>query len=196
MIHLWRQRTAHPPGSVRWWKTWAKRVLTAPELVVTLLRLWCLRRSGVRIVGLAGCSALDLQGKRQNLLIGEGSFLGRVKIQIHAPVSIGRNVVINDGVTILTGTHDTASEWYDQINRPVVIGDYAWICTNALILPGVTIGCGAVVAAGAVVVKDVPPFAIVGGNPARLLKQRAEIKFKYRPAEFRACVEAWINKPW
>ncbi|MBH9349739.1 CatB-related O-acetyltransferase [Pseudomonas aeruginosa] len=56
----------------------------------------------------------------------------------------------------------------------VVIGSDCWICTNALILSGVTIGHGAVVAAGAVVTRDVPPFAIVGGNPARPVRWRVE----------------------
>ncbi|WP_264768975.1 DapH/DapD/GlmU-related protein, partial [Klebsiella pneumoniae] len=56
----------------------------------------------------------------------------------------------------------------------VVIGSDCWICTNALILSGVTIGHGAVVAAGAVVTRDVPPFAIVGGNPARQIRWRFE----------------------
>ena len=196
LLYLWRHRTIHPMGSGLWWKTWAKRGLRLPELGVVLLRLGGLQMSGVQLGGLVGCSALDLQGKRRNLAIGEGSFLGRVKIQIHAPVRIGCNVVINDGVEIFTGSHDIGSLQYDQINRPVIIEDYAWICSSAMLLPGVTVGRGAVVAAGAVVAKDVPPLAVVGGNPARVIKSRPDVKFAYHPAEFRACIEAWINKPW
>jgi acetyltransferase-like isoleucine patch superfamily enzyme len=193
---LWSRRTIYPVGSRAWCKVWLKRVWTLPELGAVMLRLYGLKLAGVKLEGLVGCSTLELQGNRRNLTIKDGSFLGRVKIQLHAPVEIGRNVVINDGVVILTGTHDLACVKFGQINRPVRIGDYAWICTQAVLLPGVTIGEGAVVAAGAVVVKDVPPFAVVGGNPAKEIKQRPAAKFQYRPAEFRACIEAWINQPW
>lgn len=55
---------------------------------------------------------------------------------------------------------------------PIILEDDVWIATNALILSGVTIGQGAIVAAGAVVVKDVPPYAVVGGNPAKIIKYR------------------------
>jgi maltose O-acetyltransferase len=66
----------------------------------------------------------------------------------------------------------------------VVIGDHAWIGYRALVLPGVTIGEGGVVAAGAVVTKDVPPYAIVAGNPARVVGQRTRdltYELDYRP---------------
>lgn len=57
-------------------------------------------------------------------------------------------------------------------NGPIIVSDDVWIGTNSIILSGVTIGRGVVIAAGSVVVKDVPPYAIVGGNPARLIKYR------------------------
>ena len=61
---------------------------------------------------------------------------------------------------------------YGGSRGDVVIGSDCWICTDALILSGVTVGHGAVVAAGAVVTRDVPPYAVVGGNPARFIKFR------------------------
>ncbi|NVO02172.1 MAG: hypothetical protein HXX09_05670 [Bacteroidetes bacterium] len=57
------------------------------------------------------------------------------------------------------------------ITAPIIINDFVWINFNAIILKGVTIGEGAIIAAGAVVTKDVPPFTLVGGNPARVIKQ-------------------------
>ena len=54
----------------------------------------------------------------------------------------------------------------------MVVGDYAWIATRALILPGVTLGHHAIMTAGSVVIKDVPPHTIVGGNPARFIRER------------------------
>jgi len=90
-------------------------------------------------------------------------------------VSIGNHVTITDGVTFLT--HDGAV-WLDRkrdpsINRygPIVIRDNCFIGYRAILLPGVTVGPNAVVAAGAVVTKDVPPGVIVGGNPARVITQ-------------------------
>jgi len=135
-------------------------------------------------------------GRWVNLSVGDFTFLGRIEAQLLAPLAIGDCVVINDGVRILTGTHDIDSSDFRSICRRVTVGNYAWICTGALILPGVQIGDGAVVAAGAVVSRDVPPYAVVAGNPARLIKSRKDRRFEYRPTEFRSCFEAWINKPW
>jgi putative colanic acid biosynthesis acetyltransferase WcaF len=60
----------------------------------------------------------------------------------------------------------------DLIAKPIIIMENVWVTTGAMILPGVTIGEGGVVAAGAVVVKDVEPWTVVGGNPARFIKKR------------------------
>jgi acetyltransferase-like isoleucine patch superfamily enzyme len=69
--------------------------------------------------------------------------------------------------------HDR-KEWAHVKIKPIRIGDHAWIGFNSIILKGVTIGEGAVVAAGSVVTKDVPPFAVVAGNPARVIRELAE----------------------
>jgi len=87
-------------------------------------------------------------------------------------IIIGNNVNISPEVMILTAYHDPDSEDFAGVEKPVTIEDYAWIATRALVLPGVKIGCGAIVAAGAVVTKDVPPGVIVGGNPARPIRDR------------------------
>lgn len=63
-------------------------------------------------------------------------------------------------------------------SEPVIIGNDVWVGTRAIILPGVTISKGAIIGAGAVVTKDVPEYAIVGGNPARLIKYRTDISGK------------------
>lgn len=61
----------------------------------------------------------------------------------------------------------------------VAIGDYAWICCRSIILPGITIGEGAVVASGAIVTKDVPPYTIVGGTPAKIIGYREKKAYSY-----------------
>ena len=79
---------------------------------------------------------------------------------------------------------------------PIIVEDDVWIATNALILSGVTIGRGAIVAAGAVVVKDVPPYAIVGGNPAKILKYRfpLEIRESLMKMDFSLLTKEYIEQ--
>ena len=84
-------------------------------------------------------------------------------------IIIGKRVVISEGVTIRDAdNHIIHREGY-QATAPITIHDHVWIGVNATILKGVTIGEGAIVAAGAVVTKDVPPRSIVGGVPAKVL---------------------------
>lgn len=100
-------------------------------------------------------------------------------------LKIGRYVCIASGVVILMGgNHNHHSDWISAYPFPeqiatsyqpkgdTIIEDGAWLGMRALIMPGVHIGQGAIIAAGAVVVKDVPAYSIVGGNPAKVLKQR------------------------
>ena len=87
-------------------------------------------------------------------------------------ISIGNNCCIGDDVYLLTGAHDVSSVHFDLVTKPITIMDNVWIATGAIVLPGVTIGEGAVVAAGAVVTKDVEPWTVVAGNPAKFIKKR------------------------
>jgi acetyltransferase-like isoleucine patch superfamily enzyme len=88
------------------------------------------------------------------------------------PLRIGNNVSIAGEVRIYTMEHDLDDPNFIEIGAPVIIEDYAVIGTRVTILPGVTIGRGAVVASGAVVTKDVPTFTVVGGVPAKYIKDR------------------------
>ncbi len=91
-----------------------------------------------------------------------------------APVTVGDDVQIATAVQIITATHpldstERLSGW--EMGRPVRIGHRAWIGAGAILLPGITVGDDAVVGAGAVVTRDVPPGAVVAGNPARVIRQ-------------------------
>lgn len=87
-------------------------------------------------------------------------------------ITIGERSVISQGVHICTGTHDYTLSGFPLFTHPITIGDQVWIAAEAFIGPGVTVGDGAVVAARAVVVKDVDSWTVVGGNPAKFIKKR------------------------
>ena len=96
----------------------------------------------------------------------------RVRLYNKAKVSLGGHVIISQDAFICTASHDVASPQMALVAKPITIRRDSWVASHAIILPGVTIGEGAVVAAGAVVTKDVEPFTVVGGNPAKFIKQR------------------------
>lgn len=111
-----------------------------------------------------------------NVSIGRGSFVGARVLLVataDAAIEIGRNVSIGPGVCIATPTHDIGVQLRRAGRahaRPVAIGDGVWLGARATILPGVTIGTGSVVAAGAVVTRDVGPDLLVAGIPARVVR--------------------------
>lgn len=121
-----------------------------------------------------------LQPKK--VTIGGGSKLGgRIAIESHDQVSIGRNVLLNDA-DLFAAQHEPDSPWLKGERAAISIGDYAWLPRKIIILPGVRIGSHAVVGTGSVVSRDVPDYAVAVGNPARVVKERARIKYTYVPA--------------
>ena len=115
-----------------------------------------------------------------NNAVGDVTIGDYTRIGIHntiiGPVCIGNHVNLAQGITVTALNHnfEDASKRIDEqgiSTKPVVIGDDVWIGANAVILPGVTIGSHCVVAAGAVVTKDVPDNCVVGGVPAKVIKK-------------------------
>lgn len=105
--------------------------------------------------------------------IGENSVINHgCSLDIRGGLTIGEHVSISAGSRLLTTLHDADDTDGDTICKPIVIGDYVWIGVRATILGGVTVGEGAIIMAGAVVTRDVPPYAIVGGVPAKIIRQR------------------------
>jgi acetyltransferase-like isoleucine patch superfamily enzyme len=107
----------------------------------------------------------------------------RVSINAHCfinakgGVTIGDHVRIAHGTTIMSENHnfsdrDTPIHQQGTTAGPVVIGEDVWIGSRSVILPGVTVGKGSVIGAGSVVTKDVEPFSVMAGNPARMIKER------------------------
>lgn len=105
--------------------------------------------------------------------IGNSTIVGhRALLDARMGLTIGSNVNISNEVMIWSLHHDYNSPGFDNAGAPVVIEDYAWLCSRCIILPGVTVGKGAVVAAGAVVAKNVAPYTVVGGIPAKPIATR------------------------
>lgn len=110
---------------------------------------------------------------RCQVTIGNNCVINRdIYLDGRAGVHIGDNVNVSFQACLLSLHHDHNDPGFSAIGAPVIVQDHAWIGARAIILPGVTIGEGAVVAAGAVVTRSVPDYAVVGGVPARVIGQR------------------------
>lgn len=116
-------------------------------------------------------------GDGVGISIGNNSGIGP-NCNLSSPVTIGNDVMMGPDVKILTRSHsigllDIPMRMQGENNRlKVVISDDVWIGTRVIIMPGVTVGKGAVIAAASVVTKDVEPYSIVGGVPAKIIKYR------------------------
>lgn len=111
------------------------------------------------------------------LSIGDNSGIG-IDCEVYGPVTLGSDVMMGPEVVIYTNAHchdridiSMREQGFSEV-RPVYIGNDVWIGRRSMIMPGVKIGNGVVIGAGAVVTKDVPDYAIVGGVPAKIVKMR------------------------
>lgn len=113
-----------------------------------------------------------------NIIVGDNSELGQHCL-IHANVTIGDYVIMGPNVKIYTRNHifsdlNTPIALQGKSSKPTTIGNDVWIGANVIITAGVHASDHSIIAAGAVVTKDIPKYAIVGGNPARIIKYRNE----------------------
>lgn len=133
---------------------------------------------------------IDFECLDAAIFIGSNTFIGNSHIVCSKEINIGSNVLISWGCTIVD--HDSHSiqfslrkkdvsdwfvgkkDWSTVAKKPVCIMDNSWVGFNSIILKGVTVGEGAIVGAGSVVTKDVPPWTIVAGNPARIIREIPE----------------------
>lgn len=110
---------------------------------------------------------------RCSVRVGDNCVINReVYLDGRSGVQIGNNVNISFQACLLSLHHDHNDANFSAVGAPVVIKDHAWIGARAIILPGVTVGEGAVVAAGAVVTRSVPDYVVVGGVPAKAIGER------------------------
>ena len=119
------------------------------------------------------------------LKIGDGTIIGdNALLAAQRGLTIGKNVNLSSNVSIYSGAHDHRDPYFRSTpatTRPITIGDRVWIGSNAIILTGVTIGEGAVICAGAVVTKDVEPYTVVAGIPAKKVNERPhDLKYEFK----------------
>jgi putative colanic acid biosynthesis acetyltransferase WcaF len=138
------------------------------------LRIRALRRLGADLgehVYLFGGSEVLEPG---NLRIAGRCHVGRFcQVDARGGIDIGWDVVIASHVLLVTADHDMQAPGFDGRLGPIRIGDRAWLASRSTVVRGVTIGEGAVVAAGAVVTQDVAPWTVVGGVPAKPIGERS-----------------------
>jgi maltose O-acetyltransferase len=175
-VKSWLHERAHP---LRVFRIHAFNYLTNHVVAhvpsVTLRRLWYRHVLGIQL----GRHASVLMGayvaflspganRRSGARIGRNSRINRkCTLDFRGGLTIGDNVSISPEVMFVGGSHDVNNPWFDDVLRPISVEDYAFIGTRAMILPGVTVGRGAVVTAGSLVSGDVAPMTIVAGVPAR-----------------------------
>lgn len=142
----------------------------------TLRRLWYRHAVGIDFGPRASVSlgayvwfSGPRETRRRGVAIGRNSRINRnCTLDLRCGLTIGDNVSISPEVMILTLSHDYNDPSFSDVDAgPVRIEDYVWIGSRAIVLPGVTVGRGAVVAAGSVVTKDVAPMTVVAGIPAK-----------------------------
>ena len=147
-----------------------------------LIRNLFLRLFGLRIKDVVLYSGFHIR-KPSKINIGSGTVLGHgITLDGRKGIKIGKNVNFSSNVMIWTLQHDYNDPAFGVKGGQVIIEDYVWISVRAIILPNITIGKGAVVAAGAVVTKNVEPYTIVGGIPAKKIGTRTK-DLHYIPKE-------------
>ena len=107
------------------------------------------------------------------LRVGDYSWIGEsVWIDNMDNVTIGNHCCISQGAYICTGNHNWKRPAFDLVTRPVVMGDYSWLCAKAIIAPGVNVAMGSVITMNSVAVSDTDEWTIYTGNPARAVRKR------------------------
>ncbi|MBL0058319.1 MAG: acyltransferase [Elusimicrobia bacterium] len=146
-------------------------------------RLWWYRHIMGFDIGPGASLLRDIRvSRRGNMRVGAHTVINNgCRLDNRFPIVIGKNVSLTYGTLVLTKGHDIDSPVFATKGAGVTIEDYAWICANAIILPGVRVGRGGVVLPGGVVVKDVEPFHVVGGNPVKFIRERSrDLRYQLR----------------
>lgn len=156
--------------------------------IISYIPVWFLRKIYLSLLSTKlgkrtridmGCTFMD----PNRLRLGNNTHINRdCLLDARGGITVGSRVSISHRVVIMTGSHDYNTENFSFVRKTVIIDDYVWIGVGAIVLGGVRIGEGAVVCAGAVVTKDVPPYTVVAGIPAKVIGTRTT-NLHYIPLE-------------
>ena len=156
-----------------WCVCWTLLARPFPKSTLMPWKRFLLRLFGAKVADTANIYATATIFMPWNLVMKDHACLASgVDCYNAAIVELGVNATVSQRVFLCTASHNIASSCHEQIERPIVIADRAWVAAEAFIGPGVTVGEGAVVGARAAVFKDVEAWTVVGGNPARFIKKR------------------------
>ena len=159
-----------------WNVTWALLFRLTPRIGFYGWRAMLLRLFGAKIGSGCHISPSCRIWAPWNLTLGSLVALAEgVECYSVSPIIIGSKVSVSQRAYLCTASHDISTLHLELIHSPIEIDDHAWVCAEAFLGPGVSIGEGAVIAARACVVKDVEPYSVMAGNPARCIRKR-EIK--------------------
>ena len=154
-------------------------------MLVTHLPGHWLRQGWLRMLGAhIGSGTIVFRGATvfgaQELRLGQRVHIGfRVVLDARGGITVADDVNISSDSQIITAKHELHSPNFERQVAPVVIEHHVWAATRTMILAGVRVGAGAVIAAGAVVVRDVPPGTVVGGVPARPIgRRRSDLTYR------------------
>jgi putative colanic acid biosynthesis acetyltransferase WcaF len=160
-------------GRLMWNIVYFVMVFPAITKYLNFWRIWIYRLFGAKIGRDCYISSSVRVWAPWNLLMKDHSLLAsNVRCYNPEKVLMESETIISEGVFLCTASHDIYSSLHSLVKLPIVIESQAWVAADAFIGMGVTVGQGAVVGARAAVFKDVEPWTVVGGNPAKFIKKR------------------------
>lgn len=156
-----------------WSLCWTLLAKPFPKSIANSWKIFILKCFGAKIAHNAYVYSSAKIFMPWNLIMEEHTCIASgVDCYNAARVIIKKNATVSQRTYLCTASHNISSPYHEQIERPIIIEKNAWVAAEAFIGPGVTIGEGAVVGARACVYKDVKPWTVVGGNPAKVIKKR------------------------
>lgn len=176
-IELGQYKNSHSSGNkivrLLWICVWACFAKCTPRWCLNRWRCFLLRLFGARVGKMCRINGGAEIWFPKNLVVGDNCWIdNNTKIYNVERITLGDNCVVSSGSFLCTASHDVSSPNFELTTSPISIANCVWVASNAIVLPGVSVGEGAVIGAGAVVTRDVAPWTIVGGNPAREISKR------------------------